>query len=235
MTTTDCLVSYRVRLRIAYTIIEPGPQAITSILDAVKVENDQVRIPGLDDDLDPYIVDPGKVEAFLDGLSRLPVATWEALSDRVLYLASPTLYLSRATPVTVECLSRGFSMSVPEEPLGGVVQPILHCDIDTLYAQQLSSRSRQATEEFNKEVERLDAVLRTLDSLTDPKGYSKVLGELSQARFKRCSVSMVWRDSSAAQSRANRHNGTLKRAAREAEKAASRYLMPPRTGMPGPG
>jgi len=229
----DCLAQYQIIVRVGYTEVQPATGAWSRIESAVEQSNKAARLEGLEDDLNPEVLDAAKIEAFLGGLPDLPDETLSKLQERVLYLNAPTLFLGTATAITCEALGRGYSLSVPGGAPGELVQPTLSAQIDETRAQALANRARKATAEFNEQVQRLES--RVADLGEESKELAGALRELSVARSKRFAASMVWRDNSVALAEANPEDRELAADAQEAKKAVAEYVSPPWIGMPGPG
>lgn len=215
----------QITVRIGYAEIGPEPEVGLKVKAAVEENNQKARLEGLEDDLNPEIIDLAKVEAFLLGLPKLPEETLEQLRGRVLYLNAPTLYLEAASAVTVETLSQGYTLVVPQVARGGIVQPTLKAAIDKSRAQDLVNRARPATTAFNLEVEKLEA--------TVSEDSASGLRQLSLARSQRFAVSIVWKNNSLALLQAEPANEIFKADFKQAEKAAAEYVAPSWIGMPG--
>jgi len=215
----------QITLRIGYTEIELKPDIDLKVKAAVEENNQRARLEGLEDDLNPEILDLAKIEAFLQGLPKLPEEVLDQLRGRVLYLGAPTLDLGTATAVTVETLKQGYSLTVPQVAQGGIVQPTLKAVIDKSRAQDLVKRARSATVAFNQKVEKLEA--------TVSKDSAFGLRQLSLARSQRFAVSIVWKNNSLALMRAEPKNEIFKADAKQAEEAVAKYVAPSWIGMPG--
>ena len=215
----------QITFRIGYTQIEQGPDVGLKVKAAVEENNQKARLEGLEDDLNPEILNLAKVEAFLQELPKLPKEVLEQLQGRILYLNAPTLKLSTATAITVETLKQGYSLTVPEVAQGEIVQPTLKAAIDKTRAQDLVERARLATAAFNQEVEKLEA---TVD-----KDSALGLRQLSLARSQRFAVSMVWKNNSLALLETEPANEILKADAEQAKETAAEYVAPSWIGMPG--
>ena len=77
---------------------------------AVTTHNNRGRIPGLDDSLNPFLLDPAKVRAFIAALSAAAPAAGEA----ALYLNSPDLPLRPTSPVTAEAIAAARAITITE-------------------------------------------------------------------------------------------------------------------------
>jgi len=227
----ECVAKYHIVLRAGYTEVEPTSGTLAEIESAVERRNQRGRLEGLEDDLNPEVLDPAKVEAFLARLPSLPDETLEKLRDRVLYLDA--LPLKHSGAITVETLKKGYYLTVPESAPGELVQPTLHAEIDKVRAQDLVKRAREATALFDQEVKERESKVEALPKSS--KELSAALGQLSLARWKRCAASMVWLDNSADLAKTDPANAELQAEAKQAQEAAAEYLTAPWVGMPGPG
>jgi hypothetical protein len=235
MTAIDCLTSQQITIRIGHRQIDPTPEVLSQIRDAVGLSNQSARLPGLEDTLNPAVLDLAKVEAFLQGLPNLPDETLAQLQSRVLYLNTSKLRLGTASPITVASLTQGYTLTVPYRPLGQLIQPTLNAAIDIEHAQTLANQAREATQQFNQEVEDLEARVTELQSQPRSESLGEALRSLSLARSKRFAAATVWRDNSTALANTDPTNPTFTADAEAARQAATTYVSPPWTGMPGPG
>jgi len=229
----DCLSKYHLILRAGYAQIEPTSGILAKVRSAVEENNQAARLEGLEDELNPEVLDSAKVEAFVRGLPDLPDDALDRLRDRVLYLNAPTLSLAPFTAITAEALDGGYSLTVPESPPGGLVQPVLEAEIDRSRARQMIERAREATSLFDQEVKQMESQVAGLDKSS--KERSAALDQLSLAQWKRYAASMVWRDSSSALAEAAPEDRELAAEAQRAQEAAAEYITAPWVGMPGPG
>lgn len=229
MTPDEFLSEQRITLRAGQAIVAPGPGVTAQILAAIAQQNEALQLAGLEAELDPYLLDPAKVECFLAGLARLAPATAAALQGRTLYLNAAGLRLGTATDLTPETLARGFELEVPMQPPGATVQPVLKAPMDAARARELSARAQQAVASFSTEVERLEAQLEGTGE-EDP-GYPPLLHALSAAKFRRHAAVIVWHDNVARLAAADPQDEELAAQASAAAQALSTCWMPPRTGM----
>ncbi|HUS60029.1 MAG TPA: hypothetical protein VMX76_01460 [Nevskiaceae bacterium] len=211
-------------IRIGYAQIKPNADMGERVRLAVEQNNQKARLEGLEDDLNPEVLDLAKVEVFLEGLPKLPEEILGQLRGRVLYLNAPTLYLGTATGITAETLRQGYTLVVSQVAQGGVVQPTLKATVDKNRAQDLVMRARPATAAFNQKVEKLEA---TVD-----KDSASELRQLSLARSQRFAVSIVWKNNSLALLQVEPENEIFKADAEKAKKAAAEYVAPSWIGMP---
>lgn len=229
MTPDEFLSEQRITLRAGQAIVAPGPGVTAQILAAIARQNEALQLAGLEAELDPYLLDPAKVECFLAGLARLEPEMTAALQGRTLYLNAAGLRLGTATDLTPETLARGFELEVPMQPPGATVQPVLKAPMDAARARELSARAQQAVASFSTEVERLEAQLEGTGE-EDP-GYPPLLHALSAAKFRRHAAVIVWHDNVARLAAADPQDEELAAQASAAAQALSTCWMPPRTGM----
>jgi len=230
MTPDEYLSEQRITLRARKAIVAPAPGATAEILAAIARQNQALQLAGLETQLDPYLLDPVKVECFLAGLARLAPETTAALQGRTLYLNAAGLRLGTATDLTPEILAQGFELEVPLEPPGGTVQPALKAPMDAGRARELALLAQQAAAAFNAEVARLEARLAATGE-EDP-GYPPLLHALSAAKFRRHAAVTVWHENVARLAKADPQDAALAAETSAAAQALSAYWMPPRTGMP---
>jgi hypothetical protein len=235
MNMDDCLTKYSVTIRVGHTQIEPSTDASKRITSAVDQHNQNIRIPGLDDQLNPGVLDPEKITAFLGNLHSLPEETMQQLQNKILYLNAPTLLLGTASPVTSEILKNGYSLVISHGNKGQLIQPTLNAPIDKTRARDIANRAREATTQFNQDVERLESQVAAIQNQTESEDLGVVLRELSQAKSKRFAAASVWRDSITALAKVEPENQSLLTEVQEAQEAAQKYISPPTTGMPAPG
>lgn len=228
----DYLIKNHITLRVGYVQIEPGSDTISRVRLAIEKNNQEVGLEGLEDNLNPEILDSGKVEAFLRKLPTLQNEALNKLQDRVLYLNAPTLSLGITTSLTAEIIEKGYSLTVPSVAVGGIVQPTLNAPVDKTRAQDLIKRAREASSLFNQRVEGLELALANLHDDSEERG--RLLSKLSHGKWQRFAVSIVWRDNSIALAKDEPENQQFKKEAEKAKEAALRYVSPPWTGMPKP-
>jgi hypothetical protein len=192
-----------------------GTATRESLRVALNANAEHVRLPGLADDLNPLVLDPARVEAFLEGLPRQPVTALNRLDGRWLALGTEGMHLALASPVEAESIAAGYELIVPDEP-GTVVQAAMRVPLRMAYAEAVAARARSTLRELEGEVAALEA---------NDGPYAT----LWNAKWRRFAVATVWRLASKALAEADRQ---FKRDHQDAAAAISRYVTPPWVGMP---
>ena len=219
MTGLEALAAHGIALIIGGEDVEPEDATLARILDAVARHDARVRFPGLPDDLNPWVLDPARVRAFVEGLGRVPPAVLERLRGRALALGSEGLGLAASSPVDAESLARGYTLELPAE-LGAAVLAAARAAPDPERARSLARRGREAAAAFDAEVARLER---------EP-GREGLL----DAKHRRFAAAKVWAAGSRALSEMNPVDAALAEDARAAMDAVRRFVTMPRTGMPRP-
>ncbi len=230
MNSDECLMQYDITTRAGHAEIPPSREASASILEAVERSNRGARLAGLPDELNPVVIDPSKVQAFLSGLPKLSDESLKKLRGRTLYLNDPALLLHSASPVTVDALRSGFQLAVPEGAASRIAPAHMIVPIDFTLARERATSAKQMMETFDDEVVSLEKKHRK-ESI-DGKEEADLLKALSNTRAKRYSTATVWRDLTAALARKEPKNKALQAEAQAAKKTAARFIVAPWTGMP---
>jgi hypothetical protein len=173
------------------------------------------RLPGLPDELNPVVLDPRKVIAFVEGLPRQRDDVLRRLEGKFLVLGTEGLGLSTASVVEPEDIAAGFELDLPEED-GLVVQASIRVRVRAEVAEARAGRAEAALSAFEAEVAALER-----EGVTG--------NALSAARWRRFAAALAWR--MAATKLAEQRPGA--RASLErATGAVGRHVMPPWVGMP---
>jgi hypothetical protein len=219
MTGIEALAAHRIGLIVGSQHIAPGDATLERILDAVERHDERARIPGLADELNPAVLDPARVRAFVEGLGRVPSSVLDALGGRSIVLAAEGLGLGVASPVGAEALARGYTLELPED-LGAAVLPVARAEPDAARALALVQRAREATGALDAEVARL--------------GREPGQGGLLEAKQRRFAAAKVWAAASRALAELHPGDAALADDARAAIEAVRRSVTMPRMGMPRP-
>lgn len=218
MTGLEALARHGIELIVGSERIAPEDATMEHILDAVERHDQRARISGLPDELNPGVLDPSRVQAFVDGLGRVPSAVLDKLDGRAIALLSEGLGLGVASPVDAETLARGYTLELPAH-LGAAVLPVARAAPDPARALALARRAREATAALDAEVARLERA-------SGPA--------LLDAKHRRFAAAKTW--AAASRALADLHAGDVALAddARAAIEAVRRSVTMPRTGMPRP-
>jgi hypothetical protein len=233
MSETDrCLIKHDISLRVGHRIFPPEFGASAAVLQAVQIFNNPNRISAVLDELNPALLDDGKVAAFLSGLCRLADERLGMLGHAILHLNHPGLQLSQASPVTVEILLSEYDLSVPEHDDGKLVQPTLISEIDEQMARARAAAAQEALAPLEGKVRELESIVDSASDDDDEVG--DVLRALSENKFALFAAASAWRDNAASLAQLHPGNRELARNLEDAQQAVLANVAPPRTGMPGP-
>lgn len=211
----ELLAERRIGLIASGVHLAAGTATRETLRAALDSHAGHVRLAGLADDLNPLVLDPARVEAFVAGLPGQPENVLRRIEGRWLALGVEGLYLSLASPVTAGTIAAGYELQVPDED-SGVVQVSLRVTLEQPYASAVAARARAALAGFEAEVATLEAC--------DATYYERVL-----AKRRRFAAAIVWRIACRALAPVDsKFRGELELAA----DACGRYLMPPWEGMP---
>ena len=72
------LAKYQITIQVGFISIPPNHDTLRKILVAVESNNQANRLPGLEDELNPTMLDPARVEVFL---KKLPILNPETLAS----------------------------------------------------------------------------------------------------------------------------------------------------------
>jgi hypothetical protein len=233
MTARLCLEQHQISLRIGHAVIPPEATGDPELADVLRAYNRAAAIEGLADELNPALLDPDKVAAFLEGLCRLPEEILDRLERSVIYLNAPGLPLSPADPVRAGALRAGWPVESFESEPGALVQLAIQAPPDLDLAGAHLQSARAATREFEEQVLALEAEVAGMKQRG--RGYARALRRLSELKSKRFYAASVWRDSARILSEADPADVALAEEAGKAAAAALVYVAPPRSGMPGGG
>ncbi|HYE18163.1 MAG TPA: hypothetical protein VEA69_06950 [Tepidisphaeraceae bacterium] len=226
---TDLLARRRISLRLLTDTIAPGlneDDLVRRLTEAVVRTRRARAFDGLSDDLNPELLDPVRILAFLHGLTRLDDAVLASLEGRTLYLGAPDLGLQVTSPYTPDDLAAdGYALTVPPVPPGALVMPALRASLNLPDVLARADDARKAVGEFDWQVNEWERALREIDSDRDPDSYISLSNKLADAKFRRYCAAIVWRQLLAA---AAAHDPTHTAANRAAEAAVGAYAVPPR-------
>jgi hypothetical protein len=210
------LADRRISLLSTVLHLRPGEATPASVRAALDKGLEHVRLPDLPDDLNPIVLDPVRVEAFIEGLPRQPVDVLARLEGRFLVLGAEGLWLSLSSPLEAAAIAAGYELKLPDED-GNVVQPELRgVMVRQAFAEGIAARAEAALHTFEAEVRALEAA-------------GTASNALSQAKWRRFAVATVWRLATKALAEVAPR---FRRAHEDAVDAVGRYVVPPWVGMP---
>jgi hypothetical protein len=184
------------------------------IVAPVEAANRATRLQGLDDALNPEVIDSAKVVGFAAGLVGQPPALLARLAGQELWLGWEPLHLSTAAPTRAEAFAAPFAL-VMDEIQGRTVLAHTDVPIDVALAQSRVVAARAALAAIRAELRGLEAA-----------GAAAPAGALGQARQRRAAVAGAWRLNARAWAVAAPRDPAARAACAGAERAARRYAMP---------
>jgi hypothetical protein len=226
MTPDQVLQEYGIATRVGQREIPPRDGATREALETVEKSNSSGRLEGLADDLNPTILDAGKVKAFFTGLPKVPASTLDRLRGATIHLNDPKLQLYAYSPVTSATLELGYTLTVGDGSRGQIARVRLDAPIDLKMARERANRAKQAMLDADREAAALEKEKQK------PEADATVFVAHSEAQRRRYAAASVWRDLVSALSRHDTADAALRSEASQAKEAAARYVVAPWTGMP---
>lgn len=211
----DVLDKYRISLVAGFSRLPPGAANIESLQAAIAADVENVRLPGLPDDLNPLVMDIRRVEVFIIGLPKQSEETLRKLEGRNLILAYEGLELSAASVFDPETFANGYQLIVPEGQ-------------EVMVLAEVRARPRLAFVQgwikyARKELSRIEQEVAELER------HPVEPGRLTNAKWRRFAVAKTWQQATRALVRQVPDEAAM---LTEATQAVERYLMPPWVGMP---
>lgn len=214
------------KLRLVHTIVEPGT-SLAAVRATIEGFNRDMRLPGLDDRLNPDIVDADKALALLAALPSLPPASLQPLAGRMLMLNADGLKLGTSAPTSPADFGRRFDLQI-EDVQGETVLGRVTVPDDLGLARQRAADAKAQMPAANQQVQALQARLQAATTAEQ----SAIQSELFTARYKRSALARAWRNHAKTVSERSGADSAAKADLDAASKALSDYLVLPRTGMP---
>jgi hypothetical protein len=226
----ETLAELRLTLRVGHAQISPpATDASSQVLAAVDAYNASARLGGLEDELNPLVIEPAKVAAFLKWLPAIDVPVREQLAGKTILLNDPRLGLHEASATAL--VSAGARASLYE---ASPVQNYLPLQIKTALAEDAADRvehAREAAIAFDEQVATRE---QAVSNASEPAARSAALQELNLAKQKRYAAAAVWERNAKLLAERSPTDHALQTDAKAASQASARYLVPPWTGLPTP-
>lgn len=179
--------------------------AVTAAIARVNADR---ATPGLPAMLDPGIIDPARVRAFLEAVTRLPVAQRKLLEGRSLYLASPGLPLRATSPSTAASF-HGLKALVRPEIQGETVLLGVRMAPDCVLAKAQAEAARQA----------LSDIAADLAKTRQPD-------DLAALRRRRARIAAAWNENAHAAADCEPQDARAQQDRDAARRAASAFALP---------
>lgn len=187
------------------TILASDHEAVSAAIGRVNAER---ATPGLPAMLDPGVIDPVRVRAFLEAVGRLPVAQRKLLEGRSLYLAAPLLPL-RATSPTTAASFHGLKALVRPEVQGETVLLGVRMAPDCTLAKAQAAAARMAVSSISADI------AKATDS-----------DERAALRRRRARIAVAWNENAHAAADCEPQDALAQKERDAARKAASEYGLP---------
>jgi hypothetical protein len=226
----ETLAELRLILRVGHAQIgSPEPDASSQVLAAVDAYNAAARLRGLENELNPLVLEPAKVAAFLAWLPTIDAPTREQLAGKTILLNDTNLGLHEASATAL--IAAGAKASFYE---ASPVQNYAPLRIETALAEDAADRVEHAREAVIAFDEQVAAREQAAASATAPAERSTALQELNLAKQKRYAAASVWERNAKLLAQQSPTSHALQSDAAAAVQASARYLVPPWLGLPTP-
>ena len=204
-------------VRIGRAIVDGGDLA--AVEAAIKTANAKVRLAGLEDALNPWLIEPARAMALLEALARLPATERGKLGGLPIAL-SIGLPVMATSPTTMA----GFAgltgiAAVEAHGTASVVRVAMPLDCDL--ARRQSEVARSALERMELEVAALEQRMRL------PGGdRTDLLHQLGAARLRRFALATTWRENAVADQACRPGDRGAADGLMAAEEKLARYAVP---------
>lgn len=172
---------------------------------AIERQNEHQRLPGLDDHLNPRIIDPAKFAALVHAVGAEGAQT---LHGRPLMMDPVALRIAASSPTRLDAFSGRLHLT-PGEKVGDAVLAKSDAPYDCVLARERTEAARRRTEEATKVVDDMDAKKQ-------PAAVPR------QLRYR---AALAWRENAAVAAECAPHDDAAKAEAQAAAKAATDYQL----------
>ncbi len=185
-----------------------------AVVAAIGRANARARIEGLDDALNPSLVDPVRALALIGALSE---ATVTALGEFSLYLNAPGLPVRPCSPTSPAGFAKLEGIIILEtQGDTALTRPLMSPDCDLARAQAAVAKAALATAQA--EVTRLEAAKQAAAT-------AEALRALSAAKTRRFAIAGAWFENAEAAAACAPEDAEAKAAYEAAEKARGDYAV----------
>jgi hypothetical protein len=216
------------RLRIGHTTLPPTTTG-GGLRAAIEQANLGFRRPGLDDTLNPDIIDADKATALVAALPGIARRSPQLLAGRELSLSHAGLRIGAADATTAASFAKPFELEVVDIKgdtlLARATVPVV--------LQLARERAAQAKAELaieNQKIVPLQAKLRAAADVIEDK--RAILDELTPALWRRSALARAWSANARELSEQPGADAEAKAQTEAASKAVKEYLLPTGAGMP---
>ena len=188
------------RVQIERTALDAASPAAVA---AIERENVRARLPGLDDALNPQVIDVAKWRALVASVDA------SALHGKPLFLDPVGLRIAASSPTHPEAFGAATRFTAGDT-VGQAILARTDAAYDCALAAERTRAARQRTEAATQQIDRLDAQ-------RNPAA--------SEPRLLRYRAALAWRENAAAAAACAPHDEAAKSEAAAAAKAATTYQM----------
>jgi hypothetical protein len=214
-----------IRVRVGHTVVPPTSELLAAVDAAIGAYNVQARLEGLDDDLNPWMVDEMRARRFLATLPQASSSVREQLHGGTIYLNALVESLGMASPYVAPQADRE-TLTISRVGPDRLVHLSLKLSVDAQRATQIAHAARLAVESLTNKVD--DAQ----NAVQSASNRGQAMESMNRAKRARGGAATAWQKAAQALADATPGDRALRRDAELAEKAATRYRMTPATGMP---
>lgn len=205
----------KVTLLAGAAMVTPENTSRENVCVAIASHAELSRLQGLPDDLNPLILDPERVLAFIEGLPQQTENVLHKLENKFVALGSEGLRLSVTSPIEAASIATGYELLLPVKD-GLVISAALRTSVRHSFAQAIAAKAKNTLDDVVQEVKRLEE-------------SGAFYTELSQAKWRRFAIATVWRLATASLAEVDRR---YRSEAKEAAKQASAFVTPPWVELP---
>lgn len=189
--------------------VEIGRQTLDAsapeIKAAIERQNEHQRLPGLDDALNPRIIDPAKFAAMIHALGADAA---QKLRGRPLMLDPVALRIAASSPTRLDAFAGRLQLT-PGDKVGDAVLASTDAPYDCALARERTEAARRRTEEATK-------VVNDMDAQKQPAAVPR------QVRYR---AALAWRENAGVAASCDPHDEAAKAEAQAAAKAATDYQL----------
>lgn len=189
--------------------VEIGRQTLDAsapeVVAAIERQNEHQRLPGLDDALNPRVIDPAKFAALVKAVSADAA---QKLKGRALFLDPVALRIAASSPTKPADFAGKLHFKTGDK-VGDAVSASVDAPYDCDLARERAAAARRRTEDATSEVEAFDAKKQ-------PAAVPR------QVRYR---AALAWRENAHAAASCAPGDAAARTEAQAAEKAATEYQI----------
>lgn len=232
MSLKDCLQAYQIQLELGSVRVGGETDSpLEELLLACESLNTSARIKDLSDHLNPNLIDPAKLIAFLRYFPHLPANSLAQFSEQTILLEDEALSLSRIDPISPESFEAGFELNITEWMYDTIMILKLRIVKDADMAKTLIQEAKQVLTQSSQEIESLEESRFRIQG-DDPQTLRSILDDLSHARMRRSALATTWLRNAKALAQLHPDEDSYQEDMQKAQSAFDLfYEQPPMGGM----